>query len=272
MSDHKPMCFVVGPIGEAGSTIRRKADWLLIGIIKPVLEAAEFNFHVKRADDDDTPGSIADAVIIDVLDADLVVADLTGFNPNAFYELGLRHMTEKPTVHIIAENVKLPFDNYAQRTIFFELDDIDSIEKGKARLAEAVRTVRGLGFVVRNPVTQARGKATLAQSSDSRDQIIFDLSERLNILEAHARYQPVQINAAPQHTRIVEMRELEFPVNEAPSADLVSRIEQLEGVDGVSLRWSGAQAILICKTHFGGGQARELQRQIYEQMSPESPG
>lgn len=270
MSDQKPMCFVVGPIGEAGSTIRRKADWLLIGIIKSVLEATEFNFHVKRADDDDTPGSIADAVIIDVLEADLVVADLTGFNPNAFYELGLRHMTEKPTVHIIAENVKLPFDNYAQRTIFFELDDIVSIEKGKARLAEAVRTVLAPGFAVRNPVTQARGKATLAQSSDSRDQIIFGLSERLNRLEAQARYQSVQINAAPQHAQIAAVRQLEFSVYGVPSANLLSRIERLDGVEGVGIQWDGDQATLICKTPFGGGQVRELQRQIYEEISSEN--
>jgi hypothetical protein len=34
-------------------------------------------------------------VITKVLDADLVIADLTLKNPNAFYELGLRHMAEK---------------------------------------------------------------------------------------------------------------------------------------------------------------------------------
>jgi hypothetical protein len=30
------LCFVIGPIGDSDTPVRRHADWLLKGIIKPV--------------------------------------------------------------------------------------------------------------------------------------------------------------------------------------------------------------------------------------------
>src|SRR6516165_1133731 len=90
----KPLCFVIGPIGADGSPERKHADLLLHAVIKHVLEADEFGYRVKRADEDADPGMIGDRMISDILDAELVVADLTNLNPNAFYELGIRHSAE----------------------------------------------------------------------------------------------------------------------------------------------------------------------------------
>ena len=72
-----PLCFVVGPIGKDGGPERKHADLLLHSVIKHVLEAGEFGYRVKRADEDADPGMIGDRVISDIIHADLVVADLT---------------------------------------------------------------------------------------------------------------------------------------------------------------------------------------------------
>src|SRR5271165_2172238 len=93
-------CFVIGPIGKDGSPERRHADLLLNAMIKHVLEAEEFGYKVKRADEDADPGMIGDRVISDIINAELVVADLTDLNPNAFYELGIRHSKEKSVIHV----------------------------------------------------------------------------------------------------------------------------------------------------------------------------
>jgi integrase/recombinase XerD len=45
------MCFVIGPIGEEGSSDRKHADLLLNSVIKEVLEDTEFRYNVKRADE-----------------------------------------------------------------------------------------------------------------------------------------------------------------------------------------------------------------------------
>lgn len=106
----KPLCFVIGPIGKEGSEERRHADFLLYGLIKHVLEAEEFGYRVKRADEDADPGMISDRMISDIVNAELVVADLTDLNANAFYELGIRHAAEKPVIHVAKAGTVLPFD------------------------------------------------------------------------------------------------------------------------------------------------------------------
>lgn len=179
----KKTCFIVGPIGEADSATRRLADWLLHGVIKPVLEAEEFDYSVKRADEDADPGSITSAVISDLTTADLVIADLTGFNPNAFYELGVRHALRKPVIHIIAEPVKLPFDNADQRTIFVDFGDFHNLTRAKARLELSVRAVNAAGYQITNPVVQAGAIMELRDSADPKDQLIASLEERLLKLE-----------------------------------------------------------------------------------------
>src|SRR2546423_4774127 len=150
--DKKPLCFVVGPIGKDGSPERKHSDLLLHAVIKQVLEADEFGYQVKRADEDTDPGMIGDRVISDIIHADLVVADLTDLNPNAFYELGIRHSTEKPTIHIARLGTELPFDNVSHRTIFVDLMDWSSTEQARLRLAEAARAVKAPGYTVSNPI------------------------------------------------------------------------------------------------------------------------
>jgi hypothetical protein len=137
-----PLCFVIGPIGKEGSPERKHADLLLHSVIKQVLDTHEFGYKVKRADEDADPGMIGDRMISDIIHAELVVADLTDLNPNAFYELGIRHATEKPAIHIARIGTIPPFDNAAHRTIFVDLADWDSTQAARARLAAFARAIR----------------------------------------------------------------------------------------------------------------------------------
>jgi len=145
-----PLCFVIGPIGKEGSPERKHADLLLNSVIKQVLEADGFGYKVKRADEDADPGMIGDSMISDIIHADLVVVDLTDLNPNAFYELGIRHSTEKPTIHIARAGTILPFDNAAHRTIFVDLGDWHSTEAGRSYLAAFARAIKEPGYKVSN--------------------------------------------------------------------------------------------------------------------------
>jgi hypothetical protein len=178
-----PLCFVIGPIGKDGSPERKHADLLLHAVIREVFEAKEFGYKVKRADEDADPVMIGDRVISDIINAELVVADLTDVNPNAFYELGIRHSTEKPTIHIARSGTPLPFDNVAHRTIFVELADWQSIQSGRAQLAQSGRAVQDPGFQVSNPITQANASFKMRKSADPRDRVIAELQERVSALE-----------------------------------------------------------------------------------------
>lgn len=167
-------CFVIGPIGEPGSEYRRLADWLLKGIVKPVLEE-RFSYKVTRADECPDPGSITDQIINSVMEADLVVADLTSHNPNAFYELAIRHMVAKPVVHMILKGQTIPFDTKDYRTIIYDIFDHDDLGEAQQALASQVEAIERPDYRVSNPVTKARGHQALTSSTDTKDQMIADL-------------------------------------------------------------------------------------------------
>jgi hypothetical protein len=192
------LCFVVGPIGKDGSAERKHSDLLLNAVIKQVLQKDELGYVVKRADEDADPGMIGDRVVSDIINVDLVVADLTDLNPNAFYELGIRHSTEKPTIHMARTGTVLPFDTVAHRTIFVDLSDWSSIEQARERLASSVRAIRAPGYKVSNPITQANASFKMRQSEDPRDRVIAEMQERMIALEsAISRAAVTQYNTDP---------------------------------------------------------------------------
>jgi hypothetical protein len=179
----KPLCFVIGPIGKVGSAERKHADLLLNAVIRHVLEADNFGFAVKRADEDADPGMIGDRVIADIIHAKLVVADLTDLNPNVFYELGIRHSTEKPVIHLARSGTLLPFDNVTHRTIFVDLTDWQSTEEARGRLAASARAVQSPTYTVSNPITQANASFKMRQSADPIDRALALMQDRITSLE-----------------------------------------------------------------------------------------
>lgn len=178
----KKTCFVIGPIGKAGSETRRDADFLLNGIIRPAIEK-ELDLNLWRADEDNRPGMITDKVINDINDSDLVIADLSELNPNAFYELGIRHSVAKPTIHMAAIGTHLPFDNLGHRTIFFDKADWTSIETAKGTLLNQAKMTLGDDYEVSSPVTQALNAKAFRASASSTDNAVAQMMKRIENLE-----------------------------------------------------------------------------------------
>ena len=129
-------CFVISPIGDEGSDIRANADKLLKYIINPVCQSC--NFNVERVDQINDSDSITQTIIDKLLSADLVIADITGHNPNVFYEMGYRKCTGKPIIHLKCKGEKLPFDVTTIRTFEYDLTDLDSVESIKERLQQTI--------------------------------------------------------------------------------------------------------------------------------------
>ncbi|PDT17509.1 hypothetical protein CO670_07175 [Rhizobium sp. J15] len=183
----QPVCFVVSPIGEDGSPERVHADWLLDGIIKPVFAEHYSNYKVIRADKMPAPGLIDVQIIEQLLDAELVIADITTLNPNVFYEIGVRHVVNKAIIHMSRVGDPIPFDIKLFRHITFSVTTPQALVSAKVALKEALDATFAEGFKVDNPVTRTRGIVKFEESATPSEKVLQDqmatFDARLALLE-----------------------------------------------------------------------------------------
>lgn len=132
----KRMIGFICPLSEEGSEIRKRSDDIMKNIIEPV--AKELNYTVERADKQ--YGSfIMEDIVLMLREADIIIADLTGLNPNVFYELGLRQAIKGKCINIIGdEEKKLPFDISYTRAITYQYKSGSSYESSN-RLREDLK-------------------------------------------------------------------------------------------------------------------------------------
>ena len=119
----KPLCFVLMPFGRKSDGGGRTIDFDAVynEIIAPGVTAA--GMDVIRADQEQIGGTIHKPMFERLMLCDYAVADVTGANPNVYYELGIRHaLRPRSTIIIFAEGTPLPFDLASQRIVARELD------------------------------------------------------------------------------------------------------------------------------------------------------
>ena len=108
----KKTCFVIIGFGirtDFATGRRINLDKTFENIIKPVFE--ELDILCYRGCDIEQSGVIDVEMYRHILKADFVVADISTLNPNAIYELGIRHALRPRTTIVIAEEkLKIPFD------------------------------------------------------------------------------------------------------------------------------------------------------------------
>lgn len=119
-------CFVIARINEHTSAERRQTDGLLKAVIEPALRP--LGITVTAAHILDQSGSISRQIIERLLRDDLVIADLTGHNPNVMYELGVRHAARKPVVILREDGTRIPFDIQSDRVVDYRNDFLGTVE------------------------------------------------------------------------------------------------------------------------------------------------
>lgn len=107
-------CFVVMPFHPLYGKQYEK-------VIRPAIEAA--GLECIRGDEIYAHQSIVQDLWRSIRRCRLVVAELSGRNPNVMYEIGLAHAIGKPIVLLTRSEEDVPFDLRALRFIFYDTSD-----------------------------------------------------------------------------------------------------------------------------------------------------
>lgn len=123
-------CFVMMPFGEW-------FDRYYAEIYVPAIKEA--GFEPVRADELFTTGSVVEQIWEQIEKAKLLLADLSGKNPNVFYELGLAHAAKKPVVFTAGQLDDVPFDLRHLRVIIYDIREPEWATRLRKSVADYLR-------------------------------------------------------------------------------------------------------------------------------------
>jgi hypothetical protein len=106
--------------------------------IKPA--ALSCSYACSRADELLHAGNIVNDIVSSIAQADIVIADLTGRNPNVFYELGIAHTLGVPCILLSQNLADVPFDLRSYRTVVYKQDSMGGGPALVSALKEAIRS------------------------------------------------------------------------------------------------------------------------------------
>ena len=112
----KDTCFVIMPFGPP-------FDRYFKNIFVPAIEDA--GLRPIRGDSIFMPSAIMPDIWRFLSEAKVLIADLTGRNPNVFYELGLAHALQKPVILVAGSLDDVPFDLRGLRVLGYDKENED---------------------------------------------------------------------------------------------------------------------------------------------------
>lgn len=125
-------CFMIMPFGEWFDSYYDR-------IYLPAIDAA--GLVPRRADDLYRPSAIINDIWTMTQEAKLILADLSGKNPNVFYELGMAHALAKPAILVTETMDDVPFDLRALRVIVYEKNRPDWGDALREKIQSAIEEV-----------------------------------------------------------------------------------------------------------------------------------
>jgi len=140
LDEPAPLCFVLMPFGRKMDAAGRVTDFDAVyrKLIAPAVQQA--GLEPIRADEEKIGGTIHKPMFERLMLCHYAVADITGANPNVFYELGIRHaLRPRSTVILFREGTVLPFDIVLVRGISYKTDDAGEPVEAEAAIGAMVK-------------------------------------------------------------------------------------------------------------------------------------
>ncbi|MBA2858653.1 hypothetical protein HNP93_001354 [Methanococcus maripaludis] len=126
------LIFILSPFSEPFNKICK--DY-----IKPIVESFE-NMRGIRADDIYNNEPIIEDIWKSINESRIIIAELTGRNPNVFYELGIAHALGKEVILLTQNENDVPFDIKHIKYIIYE-NSVEGVKKLENDLKQTIKTI-----------------------------------------------------------------------------------------------------------------------------------
>lgn len=177
----KPVVFVMMPFSDD-----------FFALFKKIEECFGDKYKFINAKNLDNPGNILRDIVIGIWSADVVIADLTGLNPNVFYELGLAHALNKKTIILTQAIDELPFDIKSYRAIGYSthFEKIDeALNKLEQYLDGAVSGSLKFGTPVSDYLPKSQnGKPLSAEVMSTNSETVSNIELNIKNEESSKRF------------------------------------------------------------------------------------
>ncbi len=125
-----PYVFVLMPFNDSFRVIYEES-------IRPTLRD-DLGCIVENADELHTTNQIIEDIFSQIRNADFLVADTTGKNPNVFYELGYAHALGKKVILLAQDAKDLPFDVKGLRHIIYRSESHATLKSHLKQTAKVI--------------------------------------------------------------------------------------------------------------------------------------
>ena len=165
MEQKEYTCFFITPTGKKESEERKNAELVLDALLRPVLAQCDFPEEGVMPSYQEATPTISQQMLNRLKDDDLCIADLTGLNANVMFELGYRKGIGKPVILIAHDGQVLPFDVHDDRTVFYDISDVEHLLESQKTLKKRITYLKEVGFV------ESEGSSSVTSINDRLNSI-----------------------------------------------------------------------------------------------------
>jgi tetratricopeptide (TPR) repeat protein len=207
--DYSKICFVIMPFGEKDVTddkgVTRKVDFdpIYRNVFEPAIGKVELpeggRLVARRTDEDFFAGDISQEMFEYLEYSRFALTDITGLNPNVFYELGIRHRAREAGTAIFRQlAARIPFDINQIKAFPYQYEPAEQIPKSQEMITRVLR--ESLQY---NRIDSPVRRALIVQREHHGD-VEQDLLEAENALRVRDRARAIAayrkvVAAAPRH-------------------------------------------------------------------------
>jgi len=171
------------PFSKLGKVSEKKWTETYDELFKSAIEDAGFGYTCKRSEIRN--GSFTRDIIYNLKNARVVLADVSGTNPNVMWELGVRHTFSNRTILVVRKDMlgeRIISDLKTHGVIEYNTRNITEINKFKRKIQSLLEGIEDDPEHIDSPIFEALTEEEVILSSSERNKNISNLKGLLSEL------------------------------------------------------------------------------------------